>query len=53
MAPGTRIPLPARTTQKGYLLGYRGLDRIQGQLAPILLRRSRAEVLKQLPERTD
>jgi SNF2 family DNA or RNA helicase len=39
--------------EKGHLLGYRGLDRIQGQLAPILLRRTRAEVLKDLPERTD
>lgn len=38
---------------KGRLLGYRGLDRIHDQLAPILLRRTRAEVLKQLPERTD
>jgi superfamily II DNA or RNA helicase/predicted nucleic acid-binding Zn finger protein len=39
--------------EKGHLLGYRGLDRIHGQLAPILLRRTRAEVLKDLPERTD
>jgi len=39
--------------EKGHLLGYRGLDRIQSQLAPILLRRTRGEVLKQLPERTD
>ena len=38
---------------KGKLLGYRGLDRIHGQLAPVLLRRTRQEVLKQLPERTD
>ncbi|MGA3024454.1 MAG: DEAD/DEAH box helicase [Bryobacteraceae bacterium] len=39
--------------EKGHLLGYRGLDRIHTQLAPILLRRTRAEVLKELPERTD
>jgi SNF2 family DNA or RNA helicase len=39
--------------EKGHLLGYRGLDRIHGQMAPILLRRNRAEVLKDLPERTD
>jgi len=39
--------------EKGHLLGYRGLDRIHGQLAPVLLRRTRAEVLKDLPERTD
>ena len=39
--------------EKGHLLGYRGLDRIHEQLTPILLRRTRQEVLKQLPERTD
>lgn len=39
--------------EKGHLLGYRGLDRIHGQMAPILLRRTRSEVLKDLPERTD
>ena len=39
--------------EKGHLLGYRGLDRIRGQLAPVLLRRTRQEVLKELPERTD
>jgi SNF2 family DNA or RNA helicase len=38
---------------KGRLIGYRGLDRIHRQLAPILLRRTRQEVLKELPERTD
>jgi SNF2 family DNA or RNA helicase len=37
----------------GRLTGYRGLDRIHEQLAPILLRRTRQEVLKELPERTD
>lgn len=39
--------------EKGHLLGYRGLDRLHGQMAPILLRRTRPEVLKELPERTD
>src|ERR1019366_7087785 len=39
--------------EHGRLQGYRGLDRIHSQLAPILLRRTRAEVLKDLPERTD
>jgi SNF2 family DNA or RNA helicase len=39
--------------EKGHLLGYRGLDRIHAQMAPVLLRRTRAEVLKDLPERTD
>ena len=39
--------------EHGRLTGYRGLDRIHDQLAPILLRRTRPEVLKELPERTD
>ncbi len=39
--------------EKGKLLGYRGLDEIHRQLDPILLRRTRKEVLTQLPERSD
>ncbi len=39
--------------EDGRLKGYRYLDRIREKLAPILLRRTRAEVLHQLPERTD
>jgi hypothetical protein len=39
--------------EKGNLLGYRHLDRIREKLQPILLRRTRAQVLSQLPERTD
>jgi SNF2 family DNA or RNA helicase len=39
--------------EDGKLLGYRNLDRIREKLAPILLRRARAEVLSQLPARTD
>jgi SNF2 family DNA or RNA helicase len=39
--------------EKGKLLGYRGLDQIHQQLAPILIRRKRSEVLRELPERTD
>jgi superfamily II DNA or RNA helicase len=38
---------------KGKLIGYRNLDKIREKLEPILLRRTRQEVLKQLPERTD
>jgi SNF2 family DNA or RNA helicase len=38
---------------EGGLRGYRNLDRIRERLAPILLRRTRAEVLAQLPARTD
>src|SRR5207244_4679554 len=38
---------------KGKLIGYRNLDKIRQKLEPILLRRTRAEVLSQLPARTD
>ena len=37
----------------GKLVGYRKLDKIRERLEPILLRRTRAEVLTQLPPRTD
>ncbi|HXG09318.1 MAG TPA: DEAD/DEAH box helicase [Gemmataceae bacterium] len=37
----------------GKLLGYRNLDKLREKLAPIFLRRTRAEVLTQLPPRTD
>lgn len=39
--------------EQGQLVGYRRLDRIRERLAPILLRRTRREVLAQLPARTD
>lgn len=39
--------------EKGKLIGYRGLDQIHRQLQPILLRRTRKEVLPELPPRTD
>jgi superfamily II DNA or RNA helicase len=39
--------------ERGKLLGYRGLDQIHRQLEPILLRRTRQEVLPELPKRTD
>jgi superfamily II DNA or RNA helicase len=39
--------------EEGKLLGYRGLDQIRKQLEPILLRRTRKEVLPELPKRTD
>jgi len=39
--------------EKGKLLGYRGLDQINRQLAPILLRRTRQQVLTELPKRSD
>jgi superfamily II DNA or RNA helicase len=37
----------------GKLIGYRNLDNVREKLAPILLRRTREEVLSQLPARTD
>jgi superfamily II DNA or RNA helicase len=37
----------------GRLTGYRNLDKIRTKLEPILLRRTRGEVLTQLPARTD
>jgi SNF2 family DNA or RNA helicase len=39
--------------EEGKLLGYRNLEKIREKLEPILLRRTRAEVLSQLPARTD
>lgn len=38
---------------KGKLVGYRGLESIHRRLEPILLRRTRKEVLPELPQRTD
>ncbi len=40
------------TDERGKVLGYRNLDELRRALAPILLRRTRAEVLGELPERT-
>lgn len=37
----------------GRVIGYHGLDRIGQTLAPVMLRRRKAEVLAQLPERVD
>ncbi|HEY1192264.1 MAG TPA: DEAD/DEAH box helicase [Gemmata sp.] len=39
--------------ENGNLKGYRNLDKIREKLAPIFLRRTRGEVLAQLPARTD
>jgi SNF2 family DNA or RNA helicase len=39
--------------ESGRVVGYRNLDRIGTTLAPIMLRRRKAEVLDQLPERVD
>ena len=54
LGPAFRFLHEHRTEDEdGKLIGYRGLDRIHHQLAPILLRRTRQEVLKDLPKRTD
>jgi len=39
--------------EAGRVTGYTGLEKIGQTLAPILMRRRKAEVLTQLPERTD
>lgn len=38
--------------EKGKVLGYRNLAQLREQLKPILLRRTRDQVMKQLPERS-
>ncbi len=54
LGPAFRFLLEHRTEDEtGRLIGYRGLDKIHDRLAPILLRRTRQEVLKDLPKRTD
>ena len=39
--------------EHGKVVGYRNLDRIGKTLAPILIRRNKAQVVNQLPERLD
>ena len=39
--------------EAGRVIGYRALDRIGQTLAPVMLRRRKAEVLTQLPDRVD
>jgi superfamily II DNA or RNA helicase len=41
------------TDESGRVVGYRHLTRITHTLKPVLLRRGKAEVLRQLPERLD
>jgi superfamily II DNA or RNA helicase len=40
------------TDEKGKLLGYKNLDELRQRLRPILLRRTRSAVLKELPPRS-
>ncbi len=54
LGPAFRFLHEHRTEdENGKLTGYRGLDQIHDRLAPVLLRRTRQEVLKDLPKRTD
>lgn len=39
--------------EEGKLIGYRNLDLLREKLEPVLLRRTRGDVLSQLPPRTD
>ncbi len=39
--------------EKGKLLGYKNLEQLRKKLKPILLRRTRNEVMSQLPQRSD
>lgn len=39
--------------EKGKLLGYKNMDKLREKLSPILLRRTRSGVMKELPQRTD
>ncbi len=39
--------------EAGRVTGYTGLEKIGETLAPVMIRRRKAEVLRQLPERTD
>lgn len=41
------------TDESGRVVGYRNLDRISKTLAPILIRRTKKEVLKELPPRLE
>jgi len=41
-----------KSDEKGKVLGYGGLGELREQLAPVLLRRTRASVLQDLPPRT-
>jgi superfamily II DNA or RNA helicase len=42
-----------QVNEQGKLIGYRNLHQVREKLAPILLRRRRDQVLKDLPPRTD
>ncbi len=52
LGPGFRFFHRHRVVdEKGKIIGYRNLDQLRATLQPVLLRRTRASVLQQLPER--
>ena len=53
LGPGFRFFHRHRVVdEKGKVTGYKNLDELRANLQPVLLRRTRASVLQQLPERT-
>ncbi len=53
LGPGFRFFHQHRVVdENGKVIGYKNLDELRANLKPILLRRTRAAVLQQLPERT-
>jgi hypothetical protein len=52
-APWKIIPTYATLNEEGRITGYTRLDQLRGRLSKFLIRRSRPEVLSQLPPRTD
>ncbi|MHB8973418.1 MAG: DEAD/DEAH box helicase [Pirellulaceae bacterium] len=53
LGPGFRFFHRHRVVdEKGKVTGYKNLDELRANLRPVLLRRTRASVLQQLPERT-
>jgi superfamily II DNA or RNA helicase len=42
-----------RTEDRGRIEGYKNLDELRRRLAPVLLRRDKSDVMRQLPERID
>ncbi len=53
LGPGFRFFHRHRVVdEKGKVIGYKNLDELRANLKPILLRRTRAAVLQELPERT-
>lgn len=52
-APWKLMPAYARVDEEGRVTGYERLDHLRARLSRRLIRRTRDEVLSQLPERTD